>query len=567
MKKWISFVLALLLCLQFATPAFAKKGVYRKLNKKIPTILIAGDGNALYVPDETAENGERRAFYMRDLIKDIKSGNNSNGGVSDAVATVLQPFFKEGILKNNWDPYFDALEKEVSDLFSLIRLDENGNPQYGSNISKADRDTVQYDRTHDKKGDKGYYGLYDYRFWYDWRLDPMEIACQLNDYIRDVKAATGAEKVSLFSSCLGSNVVYAYVAQFGTKDVHAISINATTGNGSEFLSQVISGQLTLDGSAIVRFFESAGTTDIFSLDEFWIATIDLATKAGLLDGVSKLLHATIYDKVVEGMTSALALGTFFTMPCYWACVCNEDYETAKAYVFGKEGSAKRQQYAGLIEKIDAYHYQVAVRLPEILKSVTDSGTFLYILAKYGTQIVPLIKSNEVIGDEFTSLTRASFGATTADSIYDTLPADYIAAREAEGKGKYISPDKQVDASTCLYPDQTWFVKGKTHTVRADEENRLLYVCVVADRQLTVNDFGWTQYMVYDNATRTMSPMTEKNCQAGMTFTADKANDHPANVFVKIKLYFESLGRWLKLLMPILKEKIGEKLNLPQPDAA
>ena len=566
MKKWISFLLALLLCLQLSTPAFAKKGVYKKVNKKIPTVRIRGDGKPLYVPDETAENGERRAFYMRDIVKDLKSNDGGDGGVSDALANVLLPFFKEGVLKNNWDPYYENLEKEIGDLFSLIRLDGDGNPQYGSTISKADQATVQYNRTHDKKGPKGYYNATDYRFWYDWRLDPMEIAQELNSYIQDVKAVTGADKVALFSSCLGSNVALAYIAQFGTKDVYSLSIDATTGNGSEFISQSISGQIKLDGPAMVRFLESAEATGIFSLDEFWVATIDLATKAGLFDGVSKFLHATIYDKVVEGMTSALALGTFFTMPCYWACVCNEDYETAKRYVFGEEGSAKRQEYAGLIEKIDNYHAQVALRVPELLKGVTDDGVYLYILAKYGTQMIPLNKDNTMIGDEFVSLPRASFGATTADSIYDILPEDYIAARVSEGKGKYISPDKQVDASTCMYPDYTWFIKGATHTDLTTVEDRLLSLCLIADRQLTVDTFGWTQYMVYDNETATMYPMTEKNCQLGMTFTADKENDAPSNFFVKVKLYFEALGRWLKLLAPLLKEKIGEKLNLPQTAA-
>ena len=565
MKKWISFVLVLLLCCQLVTPVLAESdpAPYGRVNDRIPTINIAGDGNAIFVPDETAEGGERQVFYMRE-----REGNfdSDSGSITSAVTSVMLPFLKEGILKNNWDPFYENLQAEVSDLFAEIQLDKNGNAQYGTTLSGWCNWVTWYNQNNDNKGEKGYYDFDDYHFWYDWRLDPMENARTLHEYIQNVKRMTGSDKVSILSSCLGSNAALAYTAQFGTDDLYGLAIDATTANGSEFISEAVSGGFKLDGNAIVRFFESSNATGMFNLSEFIIATIDLATKAGLLDGVSGLVRATIYDKVVEGVTSALALGTMFTMPCYWACVDAAHYDEAIRYVFGEEGSAKRQEYAGLIEKLDNYHNVVACHVPDLLQTVADNGVYLAVVAKYGLQMVPISTSRNVISDEFASLTAASFGATTADSIYDTLPDEYIAQRVAEGKGKYISPDKQVDASTCMFPDQTWFIKGATHTIRTEFEDRWLYTCITADRQLTIDDCELTQFMVYDNATRVMSPMTEENCQAATTFTADRANDEPANFFVKIKLYVKSLAKWLKLLAGVIKDKISEKINGPQPDA-
>ena len=44
----------------------------------------------------------------------------------------------------------------------------------------------------------------------------------------------------------------------------------------------------------------------------------------------------------------------------------EDYESAKYYIFGEEGSEKRKEYAGLIAKLDNYDREVRQRVPELL---------------------------------------------------------------------------------------------------------------------------------------------------------------------------------------------------------
>ena len=155
-----------------------------------------------------------------------------------------------------------------------------------------------------------------------------------------------------------------------------------------------------------------------------------------------------------------------------------------------------------------------------------------------------------------SVTRASFGATTS-TIFDTLSDEYIAQRVAEGKGRYISPDKQIDASTCMFPDYTWFIKGATHVKRTEAEDDLLYTCLTADRQLTIDDFEWTQFMVYDFSTQVMQPMTAENCH-NEAFSTDKDDYTPSSFFAKLKLYWQALTRWLKLFAARMKTKLAEK---------
>ena len=556
MKKVIACLLSVVLLVAVWIPAGAavEPGVFGRVNDRIPTVLIAGDGDAIFVPDDTVEGGERKVFAMGDFLS-AKTDGLDKDAVYESIANVVQPYLKEGLLKNNFQPYYDALEKEIGELFTEVRLDENGDPQFGSRVSGWDGWVNWYNQNNDNKGDKGFYDREDYHFWYDWRLDPMLIAQQLHDYVQNVKRVTGAEKVSLISSCLGSNVALAYLAQFDTDDFYGLAVDATLANGAEFISESLSGGVKIDGAAIQRFLSDAAAIGWFSLPDFANATVDLAIRSGLLDGVVKFTRATVYDKVVEGVTSAVALGAFFTMPCYWACIAPEDYETAKLYVFGPEGSEKRQKYAGLIEKIDNYHEKVGLHTYELMQKAADNGLRMCIVAKYGMQMIPISQSREAVGDQFVSINKATFGATTS-TVYSTLSDDYIAQREAQGKGKYLSPDKQIDASTAVFPDYTFFIKGADHTRRSRTEDEILYTCVTADRQLTPDDFEWSQFMIYDRDNDVMHAMTEENCHVE-SWPTDKEATYPTSFFGKLKAYFQSLSQWLRAFFAFLKSRNAE----------
>ncbi len=547
MKRILSVALTLVLLLSCITPAFAQEPL-TLAGSQIPVILLGGDGEPIY-------DGEGNFLFDIDNLGKLFQGSDRKE-LLQSVANVLQPFLLEGLTVGKWDNYYDALEKEIAELFGDVRLDENGNPRIGSDISKERRETNAYNMANDNKGDKGYYSIQDYHFWYDWRLDPMENADQLAAYINAVKTVTGADKVSLCGRCVGNNVMLAYLAKYGFDSIYGFGIDGTSSNGGEFISDAISGKFKLDGAAVERFMIDYDTLGMMDFSDFIMATVDLLVKSGAMDGLSKAVRATIYDKVAVGVTGALARSTFFTMPCYWGFVKAEDYDTAIRYVFGEEGSEKRTQYAGLIEKLDRYHEQVVLQIPTIMKTLREKDIKTAIISKYGFQILPICESRNVISDQYASVTNSSFGATTADSIYETLSDEYIAQRVAEGNGKYISPDKQIDASTCLYPDYTWFTKGARHGEWTTTENEIMYTVTTADRQLTVDDFDLTQFMVYDKPTKTMSPMTEENCHTEY-WTLDATADHPSNIFQRILPFFRSLKNWLQAAFAAIKARIAK----------
>lgn len=548
-KKLVSVLLAALIVFTVAAPATAV--AWNAYSSQIPIVQLFGDGQALY-----AEDGTKLLAY-RDILGKINSDKEEsdeekdNSEIYKATANILLPFLIEGLGTGNYDNYYKNLQKEIGDLFEGILLDNNGNVSNGSGINPANLVNMERDLSQDKKIGKGYYDARDYTFSYDWRLDPLEVADTLHTYIERVKAVTGSKEVCLIGRCLGSSVITAYVAKYGMEGIHGVGFDGGVVNGAEVISEPISGKFKLDGNALNRFLADCNALGMFKVDSFINETIDLLSKAGVFETVAGVTKETIYYTVVKGVTSALALSTFFTFPSYWAAVKSEDYEEAKEYVFGPEGSEKRQEYSGLIAKLDNYNEKVRQKIPEIMDTINDNGN-LAVIAKYGVQIVPVIKSRNVIGDQFASVECASYGATASD-VYSTLSDEYIAQRVAEGKGKYISPDKQIDASTCQFPDQTWFVKGAKHSQWTQTETDILCTVISADRQLTVDESPLSQFIVYKFDESKAYQMTEENCDT-YYWKANKQADQPESKASRLMFFLFALARWFMSLINRIRAK-------------
>lgn len=71
----------------------------------------------------------------------------------------------------------------------------------------------------------------------------------------------------------------------------------------------------------------------------------------------------------------------------------------------------------------------------------------------------------------------------------------------------------------------------------------------ADKQLTVDDFDVSQFVMYDEKTEKYTKMTEDNCDVCLW---EKKNNN-LNFFQKIKRFFESLNKFFKVLFKYLKE--------------
>lgn len=543
MKKVLSLLLVVIMIFTFMLPAFGAGFDMSDTVSDIPVVLISGDGDSIY----DAEGNE--VFRFSKLASMLTSIQGD--ALKESLYKVIQPLILQALLKNDWQPFYDSLETEIGKIFEDCRLNEDGEAVDGSGISQERKDYMSNAIANDAKAGKEGYGLYDYRFWYDWRLDPLENADHFNDYIKAIKKVTGAPKVAIVSRCLGTSVVMAYIAKYGVGDIQGIGFDGTVANGAEILSEVISGKFRIDGEPVVRFLKDANAIHLVDISSFITSTVELAVSTGIVDGAIEITETLLYKKLVEGMTSALTLSTFFTWPSYWSAVSSEDFDAALHHVFGPEGSAKREKYSGLIEKITNYDKVVRQNIDDLYKSIKKNGANVGTISKYGYQIIPLIESSDVVGDQFASVANSSFGATTS-TLCDTLDDDYIEKRVAEGKGRYISPDKQVDASTCIYPDYTWFTKGSSHSNWTKWEDNLLHIIATADKQLTIDDFPeYSQFMICDNDSGEMAVMTEENCQT--TSWNDAATSK--SFFSKIKKFLRALVEWFKEIFKAVKNKV------------
>lgn len=539
-KKIISALLSMIMLLSLFTPAYATDASKKQIRRNIPVVRISGDGEALYDKDGN------KVLHYRDLLGNSEGTDSDKSNIYKSIANVLLPFLVEGLLLDKWDNYYENLEKEIGDIFKDVLLDKNGEASNGVNISQATRDAVVRDMNTNKADANGNYGMFDYYYKYDWRLDPMEAADGFNEYIKSIKRVTGAQKVGIMASCLGSSVTMAYVAKYGVGDICGIGMDAPTSNGTAILSETVSGQFKFDVDAINRFLADCDGFGLFSVNEFINTTLDLVSKSGVVDIHKDMFKEKLYYKLVQGVTSALALSTFYTWPNYWSCVEADDYQAALNYVFGPEGSEKRKEYAGLIEKLDNYDVNVRQKLPELYSQIKQDGANLGLIAKYGCQIAPFCVSCDEIGDQLVSVKNASLGATTS-KIYSTLSEDYINQRISEGKGNYISPDKQIDASTCQFPDSTWFVKGTTHSDWTGVENQILWNIATAEEQVTVSDRDHSQFLVWDREQNKMVDMTEENCNTYF-WNEDNSYTKPVSPLEKLFAFITSIFTWLTSLI-------------------
>ena len=563
-RKTLAIVLALTMLMSvWSVAAFAKttQWISQSLSD-IPVIRISGDGEKLVDKDGN------KVFHYKDfasILDDDDEEGEDDGEMLKSVANVLMPFLVDGLLNDNWDPYYKNLQKEISELFENSLLDKDGNPQYGTGLRQERIDKMNKVRHNDQywtssEGVKHY--VHDrYWFYYDWRLDPIETALELKNYIDDILASTGCSEVGIVASCLGTNVVTAYLAVYpehAAKSIRGIAFDGSVVSGAEMLSEAISGKFNVDAAAINRTLKDCGAIGMFNVDGFINTTLEMLDRTGVLDRVIDKGKDWIYYKLVEGVTSALALSTFYTWPNYWACVSPQDYPTAMNYVFGPEGSDKRTEYKGLIAKLDNYNTVVRSRIPEILTNAVESGINFGVISKYGFQTLPICETNYLVSDQFASVGRSSFGATTG-TIYNDLTPDYIASRKEAGFGKYLSPDGQIDASTCLFPDSTWFIKGSSHSNWSDWELRLLYDIASSKEKLTINNSCWpSQFVVYsytnpdEDSDGEIAVMTTENCDTE-NWEADEKVDNPKDKHSRIFVAVTALINWvIELFKKIFK---------------
>lgn len=542
--RFLSVVLVIILTFSALTPAVFAAGEFGKT----PVIYLRGSGD-----DILDENGNR-----------VWHTSVNTDGLGDTIKEVLYPYLFNAVIKDQWDEYFHKLSSEIGDIFRGAYLDDNGEATNGTSL-RPGRYAENADSMSRNKADaNGNYPLWTYNFWYDWRTDPMAVADELNDYINAVLAQTGKEKVGIISRCLGVSFVMAYVSKYGTDKISSLGFNSSVSGAMEITSDAYTGNLSMDSDAVVRFekdmlhlsrvapwlCEFVGSLFDESIADYIDETVDAAVDIMKINGTLKVTSKTIeflYNKLFYRLVPELVMATMGTWPGYWSTVKAEDYEDARDFVFGEPGSEMYEKYKGLIAKTDDYYENVSSRFNELLLDANEKGIKINNITKYGYVGYPFGENCNALSDKLAGTAKSSFGATCAE-VDKTLSDKYIEERVSEGKGGYISPDKKIDASTCLFPDYTWFIKGIMHDWYPEELDQLLWTCAQSPEQVTVDtDSRYPQYMVWDETAQTLSPMTAENSDTENWKSGKEARYHFGDLFKSIKRFCMNLIEILKYL--------------------
>ena len=483
-KKALSIVLSIVLVISaiICVPVHASDSAS---GTDIPLIYVAGQGTPLYKIDE---NGNRVKIYPVTI---------PDGFIENAVKENIGIFAK-AVITQQWEEFGAAFHDILAELYGPLALDENGEPKDGStNYSKWQE---QY---YDPNPVNGKYPTERYTFFYDFRLDPYKVADDLHNFIKSVMASTGADHVALLGRCLGGCMTAAYMDKYDGEYVSDYIQYCTALDGATICSKLFAGDIYLDADGIERFIYDFELSAEQVTNDLIQSFITLFNKTYGLDIACWSVN-NVWDNIYLDILPNTLLDTFGTWPGYWSMVSSEDYDRAKDNIFH---NADMDKWGGFVDMIDRYHYNVQEKVPENFKRYAESGIDIFNISKYGLQTIPVSAPSDIISDCTCELGQSSLGATTA-TLKTTFSDEYIENAKLNGTDKYIAPDRQVDASTCLFPDRTWFIKNLTHKEFPLEVNNIFDLMINEDNFTVDSNEKYPQYLVYNNGV--ISTMTSEN---------------------------------------------------------
>ena len=561
MKKLISVLLVMIMLFTVMSPAvFAADALVKDMT---PIVYIRGNGEAIY-----DENGDEIPVEFADLFdKNIvpEEEGITKEKLVESCANILLPFLAEGLLMDKWDNYGKAIYDEFSPLFEKAAIDGDGNPKYNTGVSPEVLAKSEYNAANidfKKPGYAGYYRVGQYDFCYDWRLSPYDHVERLHKYILTVMETTGSDGICIAARCLGGSLLHAYLDVYGhLGHVKRVFYGEVLANGSAYVSQCFSGKFDFDAKHLQTYLKFAEINNMISLTDFAseivTTTMDLFVQTNVLGTVLGDLDE-LYGKLYQALIPALLLSTgMATMPNYWASVYEEDMDDALDLIFGKEGTERRKEYSGLIEKIQRYRKSSTADLTGFYDRISkDYGIEVGVFAKYGYLSMPVIEDYDELSDSLIGLKDASFGATCS-TVKTTLSDKYIAGRIAQDpkNAKYISVDKMVDVSTAYFPETTWIVKNCVHSVAGIFDE--ISTHFLTYKNLTVdNNTRMAQFSMYEGGGKAsecyVTPMTEENCAS---FEWLGIAEEKPTLQTKLMSLFKWLTTMLKLLTKLLNGEI------------
>ncbi len=487
MKKLISLLLAVVLAATCLFPAGAASNGCDC--GKTPIVIVEGmNAVPLYLNYGTPE--QKKAFTPE--TEDIMA----------AVGDIALPLAKVAV-DRDWDSFCDSLIPAVNNVFENAKCNPDGTSKYdiysetfnysaacgdipGGSLKDAAVEEVGADHV--------------YTFVFDWRLDPMEHAKDLNDFIDMVLDETQHSSVSIIAISMGGVVTSAYLEQYGCREIESLVMSSSAFCGVELLGDIFNGRFDIDMQGLIRLICEFIQDD--STAAFTKQALTAFNKAGAFDGLQDFLDEFAVNCKDRAIEEAL-IPIFAYFPGIWGLLPEKDFESAKALLLDETEDAE------LIEKIDNYHYNVRINIEGLFFVCMRLGMKFSAVSNYNLQGAPVGAGNAMQNDTVIDTVYTSAGATCA-LLDETLGEGYVQAFDCGHGHNHLSADGIIDASTCYWPEQTWFIKNMTHVGQTSYGNVTdLYMWLVtSDTQCNVFEKSeFPQFSVFDDDTGNLSPVT------------------------------------------------------------
>ena len=485
MKGKMKKLFALLLALTFVFPVGLAAA---SAASNVPIIYVRGD-QAIYKTDE--EGNKYEVF--------------DDGEYMDAFIDQALPLLPKALVTDDWTEYSQSALDVLLPAFDGFAPNPDG--------TLPEESGIEWSWSEATLSPTGYLvGRPYYEFSPDSRLSPLVIADQIHEYTEAVKRKTGASKVIFVSRCEGCNLLAAYLYKYAEPDGFAgvesvVFLNGCM-NGAGHADSMLTGNMVIPSEAAYRF--------ISHIDEYDLNVTFDAEMLGKVKTIFDMLHENygldvtaelitrIYNKTKDSFFAPFAKGYFGICGSFVACV-SDHYDDYVDYIFAGEGD--KETYADIIAMANEYHEKVQLHLADMLLAAKEKGVGVFVITEYGSQQYPISEDSELIGDYMLSVKAQSFGATTS-KVDETLTEHYCNARAEAGYAKYISPDKQIDASTGLFPDTTWYIKNLIHDFPYQVDNMIGEL--VRDPNNTVDTTRFGQFLQYDKNRSELYAMEEVN---------------------------------------------------------
>ena len=237
----------------------------------------------------------------------------------------------------------------------------------------------------------------------------------------------------------------AYMSKYSCERINKCVFLSSTFCGTYVVSDLFQGKLRVGSTELRNFINT-----YLGENKYLSPLLMIIYKTGILDILANVVNNfcqenkdVVYDEVLKDV--------FGNMPSLWTLVLPEDYVSCKKFMFG----GKEDEYAGIIKIADELQDMMAKRDDMLKKAVAD-GMKICVVANYGRQVIPIYDRSSQNGDGTLETQLVSGGAIVAP-IGETLGEDYVSSNL-----EYLSPSREIDASTCLFPEYTWFIKDAPH---------------------------------------------------------------------------------------------------------